>query len=181
MAAINRNRLYLLIALLVILLVVVLITRSHGPEISGVSSAGLKFQPLNVQDPAIRLDLLDRIHKQEYGGIRRNIFSAEAPPPIVPGHPSGDHPPGPALPPTPSGPPPVEIPATFFGFAMSPQTGKRQAFFTNGDDVFVVAEGELLLNRFRVVKIGNNTIEMEEVSSGRHVTLTLDMPTSPPS
>ncbi|MGB6547110.1 MAG: hypothetical protein WBE97_15960, partial [Candidatus Acidiferrales bacterium] len=70
-------------------------------------------------------------------------------------------------------PPPLSVPATFFGYVTDARTGHKQAFFTDGDDVFIAGEGELLLGRFRVLKIGNDTAEVEEVSSGRTTTLTM--------
>ncbi len=170
----RKTQIYLLVGLLLLLVIVVLVNRNTAPALTGVA-ADEKFQPLNVEDPALRLDLLEKIHKQEYAGTHRNIFSITAPPPPVPqpGQP-GYIPPAP--PPVPAGPPPVVVPATFFGYAVTPRTGKRQAFFTNGDDVFVVEEGATLVNRFRLLKIGNNTADLEEISSGRRTTVNMEQP-----
>ena len=49
----------------------------------------------------------------------------------------------------------------------------RRAFFNDGDDVYVIGVGETLLGRFRLMQIGNNTAEMEEVATGRTATLTM--------
>ncbi len=67
-------------------------------------------------------------------------------------------------------PPPVEVPAQFFGYASMPSSPRRLAFFLNGDDVIVVQEGSVFLSRFRLDKIGNDSADVEEVSSGRHAT-----------
>jgi hypothetical protein len=138
-----------------------------------------KYVPLPVENPALRLDELQRIHSLEYTGVHRNIFSATIPPPPPPKltkaqikaqqQALANQPPPP--------PPPLQIPATFFGYVTDARTGHKQAFFTDGDDVFIAGEGELLLGRFRVLKIGNDTAEVEEVSSGRRATLTIqDVP-----
>src|SRR2546423_4812632 len=52
---------------------------------------------------------------------------------------------------------------------------------TDGEEVYVVAEGELLLNRFRILKVGNANLEFEEVSSGRRGTALLEEQGAPPS
>jgi hypothetical protein len=57
-----------------------------------------------------------------------------------------------------------------------PQSGKRVAFFLDGDDVLVVTEGAVFLNRFRLDKIGNDSADVEEISSQRHVTVQMVAP-----
>jgi hypothetical protein len=139
-----------------------------------VLAADTKFEPLDVQEPSLRLDQLDRLRKLEYSGSHRNIFVAGAPPlpkPAV-GEAAADVRPfiGPRLPPP---PPPLQIPAEFFGYASQTKSGKRVAFFTSGDDVLVVAEGDKFLTTFRLVHIGNESAEVEEVSTGRHAMVPL--------
>ncbi len=170
----RKTQIYVLVGLLALLVIVFVLNRNTAPALTGVA-ADEKFQPLNVEDPTLRVDLLEKIHKQEYGGTHRNIFTITLPPPPVP-QPGQAGYIAPAPPPEPAGPPPVVVPATFFGYAVTPKTGKRQAFFTNGDDVFVVDEGATLLNRFRLLKIGNSTADLEEISSGRHTTVNLEQP-----
>jgi hypothetical protein len=172
MALSRRNQIYLLVGLLVIFLLTAWLNRTQAPALTGVVAANQKFQPLNIEDPTLRMDLLDRIHKQEYTGTHRNIFVAELPPPpVLPVTPI-QAPVGPVVPPP---PPPLEVSATFFGYSTNPKTGRRQAFFLNGDDVFVVDEGGTLLNRFPVLKIGNNSCDVEEIASGRRATLRLEL------
>jgi hypothetical protein len=79
-------------------------------------------------------------------------------------------------PPVAPAPPPVNVGATLFGFASMPQSGKRVAFFLDGDDVLVVTEGAVFLNRFRLDKIGNDSADVEEISSQRHVTVQMVAP-----
>ncbi len=136
------------------------------------------FQPLPVENPALRLDLLDRLKKFQYQGSHRNIFSAALPPP-VPVAPVVPVSTKPAAPPAPPPPPPLVVPATFFGYVTDARTGSRRAFFNEGDDVYVVAVGETLLGRFRLVQLGNNTAEMEEVATGRRTTLTMTQEPGP--
>ena len=76
----------------------------------------------------------------------------------------------------PTGPAPLVIPATFYGFVTDAQTGMRRAFFTENENVYIVGVGETLLGRFRLVQIGNSSVEMEELSTGRRATLTMEEP-----
>ena len=57
---------------------------------------------------------------------------------------------------------------------------KRVAFFLNGDDVLVVQEGSVFMGRFRLDKIGNDSADVEEVSSGRHATVPMVQPPGAP-
>ena len=75
---------------------------------------------------------------------------------------------------TPAQPPPVVLPATFFGYVADARSGFRRAFFASGEDVFIIAEGETLMNQFRLLRITNNTAELEEISSGRRTTVALE-------
>jgi hypothetical protein len=184
-----------LIALLVLLVVVYLWNRNEVPGFQGVSQADTsKFTPLDVQAPDLRLDQLKKIRETVYTGSNRDIFNGSAPPPsksqpggppkrLVARKPPGD--PYPITPPpvvqTPL--PPVSVPAQFFGYAARPGGTRRVAFFLSGEDVLVVAEGDSFLGNYRLVHIGNDSADVEEMSSGRHATVQLeklpDQPVSP--
>jgi hypothetical protein len=149
---------------------------NRPPEIAPVvSSADEKFRPIAVENPALKLELLERLKKLQYEGSHRNIFSSVAPPPTSAAPPNAVAPP-PITPAAPSGPAPLVVPATFYGFVTDSQTGKRRAFFLEGENVYIVAVGEVLLGRFRLVQIGNSSVELEEISTGRRATLTMEEP-----
>ena len=172
----TRYEMYALGALLAVLAVALYAGPSRNAVFTGVSAGDEKFVPLNVPDPSLRLDLLDRIQKEKYTGQHRNIFSAEPLPPspsvLAAEHQAAQQPVVPAP------PPPVSVPASFYGIVTDLDTGvKRACFSANTDDVYIVPEGGTLLNQFRIVKIGNNSVEVEELSSGRHTTLMLAAPT----
>jgi len=171
----RRFQIALLVVLLVVFVAVLVGNRDRAPELGAVLFANEKFEPLAVSDPTLRLELIERLRKQEYTGTHRNIFSASAPPPPAPAPP-----PARAEPSTPPPPPPLQIPFRFYGFVAEPAAGgQRRAFFTDGENVFILREGETLAERFRLLHIGNDTAEFEEISSGRHATLNLDKPPSP--
>lgn len=175
----RRAQIYVLAGLLAVLVYAVyLAVRPHvegGPGLTGVLASDTKFEPLEVQEPQLRLDLLKKLQKLDYTGSHRNIFVVQPPPPPKPAGPVVAERPfvGPRLPPP---PPPLQVPGEFFGYATQPQSGRKVGFFTNGDDVLVVAEGSTFLGRFRLVRIGNDSADVEEVSTGRHVTVPMVQP-----
>jgi hypothetical protein len=149
---------------------------------SGTVAAAQSYRLLSVENPAPHTDRREAARKTEYKSNGRNPFSSIAPVPTsqVPvqvvrkREPSG--------PPVEPLPPPPEIPPNmhFFGYGTVPNGTSRRAFFTDGEDVFIISEGEVFLNRFRILKVNNASLDFEEVSSGRHGTKALEeQPASP--
>lgn len=147
-----------------------------------VTSVVHKYKLLSVDNPQLHNDGVEKARKTEYKSRGRNIFSRELPPPppppkqVVKPEPSG---PKVEVPPPPPAPP--TLPVKYFGYGTVPNGTVRLAFFTDGQEVHVVAEGELLLNRFRILKIGNANLEFEEISTGLRGTAALDEQAAPPS
>jgi hypothetical protein len=170
----NRRRQILLLSGLLVLLLIVGYAqfRSSDYDAPTLPAFNGAFSPLPVENPALRLDLLDRLKKFEYQGSHRNIFTAALPPPPAPSVPVASAP-KPTAPAPPPGPPPLVVPATFFGYVTDARTGSKRAFFNDGEDVYVVAVGETLLGRFRLVQLGNNTAQVQETATGRTTTLTM--------
>ena len=176
----KKTQTYVLVALLVILAYVAytfVFNKDSSSGLQGVLASDAKFEPLNVDEPNLRIDLLERLKNEEYSGSHRNIFTfgPPPPPPLTPAQKAErDHRLyGPSVPPP---PPPVNVGATFFGYASVPESGKRVAFFLDGDDVLLVSEGSVFMNRFRLDKIGNDSADVEEISSQRHVTVPMVAP-----
>src|SRR5260370_41498634 len=84
---------------------------------------------------------------------------------------------------TPPEPPPPTAPANmkFFGYGTVPNGTSKRAFLNDGEEVYIVGEGDTLLGRFRILKIGKATLEFEELGSGRRNTVPLDEQAAPPS
>ena len=59
-------------------------------------------------------------------------------------------------------PPPPPITLKFFGFENEPGE-PRKVFLSQGEDVFIAGEGEIVNRRYRVLHIGQNSVEMEDV------------------
>lgn len=116
-------------------------------------------------DPTLRLDLLAAAEQTRYEGSGRNIFVSQADPvviptPMGPGHTDSATKVETWHPPTP--PPPTPIPLKFFGFANRPGEPRR-IFLSEGEDVFVAGEGEIVDRRYKVIRITPNSVEMQDV------------------
>ncbi|HYL95925.1 MAG TPA: hypothetical protein VET69_08985 [Terriglobales bacterium] len=115
-------------------------------------------------DPRLRLDLLKSSEDVRYAGTGRNIFLSREEPPIP--KPVSD----PRLdkgkiaqtqtPPPPPPPPPIEL--KFFGFANKPGQPRR-VFLAKGQDVFIAGEGDIVDRRYKVLRIGPTSIELQDV------------------
>ena len=170
----QRVQVYLLIGLAALLALVWIYNWNSSPANVVASRGGAEFEPLSVENPSLRMDKLERIRKLEYKGSRRSIFTAELPPP-----PKSEASKNiPQVPPTPPPEPPLTLPVKFFGYATDPNSGRKRAFFTNGEDVFILSEGEVLQSRFRLRRIGNSSADFEEVQTGKRATLPLEQPAS---
>jgi hypothetical protein len=132
-------------------------------------------QLLSVENPGLHKDGVEKARRTEYKSGGRNIFSRELPSPPVPRpHVPSTDPKLPTVPPAPVIPTVSPLPAKFFGYGTIPNGTARVAFFRDGEDVYVVKEGERLMNRFRILKIGNSSLEYEEVSTGLRGTAILE-------
>jgi hypothetical protein len=127
---------------------------------------GKKAQSATLNlDPRLRLDLLKSSEDISYAGTGRNIFLSyeDAPIPKPVADPRLDKgrsasqnqpPPGP--------PPPPPITLRFFGFANKPGQ-PRKVFLAKGQDVFIAGEGDIVDRRYKVLRIGPTSIELQDV------------------
>lgn len=155
--------------------------RDNSVLTADAGSGTANYQLLSVENPQLHNDRIEAARKTEYRSTGRNIFVTQAaPPPVVAQQAKKQDPVGPQQEPP---PPPLTLPPNmrFFGYGTVPNGTSRRAFFTDGEDVYVVAEGDLLLNRFRILKIGNASLEFEEISSGRRGTAPLEEQAAVPS
>lgn len=133
-----------------------------GP--GGGSLRSGRQQVLDV-DPTLRLDLLEASRAVEYQGSSRNIFefyNPPAPPPLV-------DPAPPLLPPEDGsgGAPPPSQPAIalkFYGTAQRPG-GPRRAFLTDGEEIMIAQEGEVVAKFYKINRIGVSSLELEDTRS----------------
>lgn len=144
----------------------------------------------NTIDPALRLDLLAKVQAIEPVAAGRNLFQFGAAPapdkplPAVPKNvaqiPINNKPPvtQPVQPSIsannqPQTAPPVPLTLKYFGYKISKETGHIEAFLTDGDDIIRVEENQTLKQHYRVVKIAQKSITIEDTQSKLTQTLTL--------
>lgn len=144
------------------------------------------YKSLAVENPQIRWPELERAQKTEYKSNGRNPFSMIAPPTPEDVRRTKDaakaqEPPSP--PASPPKPTTASLPPNlkYFGYGTIPSGTPRRAFFTDGEDVYIVSEGDTLLGRYRILKVGNTNLDFQEISSGLPGTTPLDEQATPPS
>jgi hypothetical protein len=119
-------------------------------------------------DPTLRYDWLKASEDTKYQGAGRNIFRAEVeiPKPIVSvqKHPVAIVPQGP--------PPPPPINLKFFGFANKPGEPKR-VFLSQGEDVFIAGEGDIVDRRYKILHITPVSVEVEDVLNNNRQSIPL--------
>ncbi|HUI53145.1 MAG TPA: hypothetical protein VLX60_15270 [Terriglobales bacterium] len=150
--------------------------RTAKPK-SGIAANG-QYTEIDAQDYGRFIVDLDKTQKTEYKSTGRNIFvigpmpveQAKQGPVKEPWRNVGPMPPLP--------PPPAQLPMVFFGYGMLPAGGPRQAFLKeeNGDEVHIVSEGDLVLNHIRILHIGNERLDFEDINTGQKGSKTLEAP-----
>jgi len=140
-------------------------------------------------DPTLRLDLLAKVQAVGGDGGSRNIFQfGQAPPPAPTADPKklgpepkipvarvyGPLPPPPKTPETkPVKPPPPPINLKYYGYSTAKNDGHKTAFFLDGEDILVAPEGATVKKRYKVVRIGVNSVMMEDIESNSQQSLPL--------
>ncbi len=182
----DRRKVLIMSALLVVALLSVIrmlsapepqVATPVAPGTAGGSTTGRRpgGQPvspviLSTLDPTLRLDWLRASEDVKYEGKGRNIFRAGSEPPpvetaqVTPRNTQPDVPPGP--------PPPPPINLKYYGFASKPGQ-PRQAFLSQGEDVFIAGEGDIVNRRYKVVRIGPVSVEVEDLQYNHRQVLPL--------
>jgi hypothetical protein len=128
-----------------------------GPAKTARKSPTLLAQTL---DPTLRFDLLKSSEDVTYKGSGRDIFRSQVEEPPLPKPLPPDKQPNAVQTP----PPPPPIPLKFYGFA-SRKDGNKRIFLLKGEDVFVAKEGDIVDRRYKIVHIGTNSVEVQDVLS----------------
>lgn len=137
------------------------------------------YKPLAVENPALQRWKLDGSRKTEYRSSGRDLFSETLPPAPIKAKPRmPDPPPQPVVDPT---PPPPTLPPNmkYYGYGTVPNGTAKRAFLTDGEQVYIVGEGDTLLGRFRILHIGNATLDFEEISTQRRNSAPLEEQAAP--
>jgi hypothetical protein len=145
-----------------------------------------QIDPLRV-DPTLKLDLLAKLQSVEPSPNGRNLFQFGAPPAKAPDKalppepiakvekpfygPKYVEPAPPAA--KPAEPPPPPITLKYYGYSTARVNGKRTAFFLDGEDIYLAAEGDVLKKRYKVVRLGTTSVIMEDLDFKKQQTLPL--------
>jgi hypothetical protein len=171
----------MLAGLLVALVAIVLARRADEPvpaaggQAASNAQGGRAPRPADraaVEDLDVKLEALTA-ERQRPGDIERNPFRMEArarrpaPGSERPAPPPSTAPP---IPPAPTGPPP--IPLKFTGIIESGRAG-RIAALTDCKNVYQGRVGDIIEGRYRIVRIGVESIVLEYVDSGVQQTIRL--------
>ncbi len=128
-------------------------------------------------DPTLDLGLLSQSEGIKYAGNGRNIFVAGSVAIIEKPKGSGATDKDKAkeaagMRPLPTIPPPPPITLKFFGFANRPGETKR-VFLSQGEDVFIASEGDIVDRRYRVLHITPTAVDVEDVLNNNRQSLPL--------
>jgi len=139
-------------------------------------------------NPTLRLDLLAKVQNVQPEEAMRNLFQYGAAPPPPSAKPLDlpkntpkipiNHLLATATPPRASGPPPPpsapKMTFKYYGYEVTKSDGRKQAFLLDGDDIIIAGENANVKNgRYKVVKIGVNSITIEDTQFKSTQTLPL--------
>jgi hypothetical protein len=136
---------------------------------TGASRRKLSAAPHSI-DPTLRYDWLNASENTKYEGNGRNIFLAQAEIPQSQGSGTTDTAKTPPPPPSPPPPPPINL--KFYGFASRPGEPKK-IFLSQGEDVFIAGEGEIVDRRYKVLHISPMSVEIEDVLNNNRQSIPL--------
>ena len=122
-------------------------------------------------DPSLRYDWLKASEDTKYEGNGRNIFLAQAeiPQPVAPVKTDAQRA-AESGPPQPPPPPPINL--KFFGFASKPGEAKK-IFLSEGEDVFIASEGDVVNRHYKVLRISPTSVEIEDVLNNNRQSIPL--------
>lgn len=130
-----------------------------------------KLRNVNTLDPTLRLAQLQLTEHRVYQGSGRNIFQSY----------EGSRPQKTQSAPKPQPTTPTPIPVTkaptlfevqFFGIASAPNSPRKVCLIKSGD-IFIGTEGNILDRRYKILRIGPNSIDIEDMLKNEDHTLRL--------
>ncbi|PSH05455.1 MAG: hypothetical protein CXZ00_01845 [Acidobacteria bacterium] len=167
----NKTEVRIAIVLVVLAILTVSWTLMRGrkgvPAEASVPSAGKPQVKGTAQssesiDPRLHLDLLANAEDVKYHGKGRNIFSAAPEPveipkvkisPLLRKQEEARR----NLP-----PPPPPITLKYFGLA-SAKGEQAKAFLSQGEDIWIAREGDVVNRHYKIVRISPNAVEVEDL------------------
>ncbi len=143
------------------------VTNAPAKAAGKPSRKGGPVQLAQSLDPTLRLDLLKSSEDVTYKGSGRDIFQSQPEPEAIPQPVKKVIDTGPPPP-----PPPPPIPLKFYGYSGN-KSGPKQVFLSKGEDIFIAKEGQIIDRRYKILKIGPSSVEVEDVLTNNRQTLPL--------
>ena len=162
---------------------------AQNASVSGTREFRPSLKMKNIEpssiDPTLHLDLFAKLKNVTVDASPRSLFEIGAAPPaensvkepekiaIAKPFVGPQPPPAAVVPPEPKAPP---IPLKFYGFVNKSKVGDKRAFFLDGDDIVIAAEGGMIKKRYKIVRIGINSAVVEDTQfkSNNQQTLPLE-------
>jgi hypothetical protein len=146
--------------------------KSAPAPVAAATPATVKTsQPSESLDPTLHLDLLASSEDVKYEGKGTNIFRVAAEPIAIP---------KPVKSPlltkqapqiyVPPPPPPINL--KFFGLSNS-RGEKPKAFLSQGDDVWIAREGDVVDRHYKIVRISPTAVEVEDLLNNNRQSIQL--------
>ncbi|MGC1782923.1 MAG: hypothetical protein WA708_10425 [Acidobacteriaceae bacterium] len=141
-----------------------------GPS-SSTNRAAQHLESASALDPTLHPERMALAENTKYTGTSRNIFSKDSLPPAAMN--AIEKPIASVRTAGPSGPPPPPpINLKFYGFATE-QNGRKLIFLLDGEDVFIAGQGDIVDGRYKVVRIENGSVVIDDLSYNNEQTLPL--------
>jgi hypothetical protein len=144
-----------------------------GPGTDKGQLGGKKPVSSRSLDPTLRFDLLKSSEDTKYEGAGRDVFRVFVEPPPRPVAPVITNQQAQASSGPPPTPPPPPIDLKFYGFAISKPGESKRIFLSQGEDVFIAKEGDIVDRRYKVVRISPNSVEILDVLSNNRQSIPL--------
>ena len=163
--------------------------QTFRPSFGSGDDSGEPLDAMTV-DPTLRTDLLAKVRGVEFSGVERNIFRFGQRKPKVPVGPTPEELAEAArrtkeaasnsAPEPPKSKPQVKaaqappIKWKYYGFANSSKDARKRAFLLGEEEeIFIATEGDIFKKRYRIVRIGINSIVIEDMQFKDEQTLPL--------
>jgi hypothetical protein len=162
----ERRRLYVLLGVLALTILAAVVRFWPGSAAPGGARTAARANaraagPTSVTAPDVQLQALSEERPKPVEESRRDLFrfKPKAPPPR-PQQPAASV----AAPSAPTGPPPPAalppITMRFIGLVEAPEHAQKIAILSDGRGVYKGSEGDIIEGRYRILRIGVESIEM---------------------